>query len=80
VPNQWAGCPNDYWEGSAGLRRGGGSIRTMGFGHEGRMERLTACFANPREDNSRHLLLGFCAILCNGKDCSHMALFGRGQG
>jgi predicted transposase YbfD/YdcC len=51
------------------------------------MERFAACFANlkdPREDNSRHLLLdilviGFCTILCGGEDCSDMALFGRAK-
>ena len=51
------------------------------------MERFAACFAeleDPREDNSRHVLLdilviGFCTILCGGEDCSDMALFGRAK-
>lgn len=51
------------------------------------MERFAACFADledPREDNARHLLLdllviGFCTILCDGEDCSDMALFGRAK-
>lgn len=51
------------------------------------MERFAACFADlkdPCEDNARHLLLdilviGFCTILCDGEDCSDMALFGRAK-
>lgn len=51
------------------------------------MERFAACFADledPREDDARHLLLGilvigFCTILCDGEDCSGMALFGRAK-
>jgi hypothetical protein len=51
------------------------------------MDRFAACFADlkvPCEDNARHLLLdllviGFCTILCDGEDCSDMALFGRAK-
>jgi hypothetical protein len=51
------------------------------------MERFAACFADledQRESNARHLLLdilviGFCTILCDGEDCSDMALFGRAK-
>ena len=51
------------------------------------MERFTACFADledPREANARHdlheiLVIAFCTMLCDGEDCSDMALFGRSK-
>ena len=49
------------------------------------MEKFAACFAgleDPREANTRHdllkiLIIGFCTMLCGGKDRSEMAAWPR---
>ena len=58
-------------------------IRVCGAAGE-RFEAWDLVLEDPREDNARHLLLdllviGFCTILCDGEDCSDMALFGRAK-
>lgn len=52
------------------------------------IEEFIACFSevsDPRQDNVRRnlyefLIIGLCTMLCGGKDCSDMGVFGRAKG